>query len=91
MRLQSDLGPHCLRYAKNSFEKFARKCSRRYKQTIFLDAVFLSALRVKKRIRLDISFKFRYDFNKMAGLTSNICFYSFIVNRLKLNVGTAQI
>ena len=35
------------RYAKNSFEKFARIFSRRHKQTTFSDAVFLGALRVK--------------------------------------------
>ena len=36
------------RYAKNSFEKFARIFSRRHKQTTFSDAVFLGALRVNK-------------------------------------------
>ena len=30
------------------FEKFARRCSRRHKQTTFPDAVFLGILRVKK-------------------------------------------
>ena len=34
------------RYAKNSFEKFARIFSRPHKQTTFSDAVFLGALRV---------------------------------------------
>ena len=34
------------RYAKNSFEKFARIFSRRHKQTTFSDRVFLGALRV---------------------------------------------
>ena len=29
------------------FEKFARRCSRRHKQTTFSDAGFLGALRVK--------------------------------------------
>ena len=46
---QSDLGPHCLPtnvYAKCKFEKFARRCSRRHKQTTFSDADFLGALRV---------------------------------------------
>ena len=37
----------CL-YAKCKFEKFARRCSRRHKQTTFPDAVFLGALRVKR-------------------------------------------
>ena len=37
------------RYAKNSFEKFARIFSRRHKQTTFSDAVFLGALRVNTR------------------------------------------
>ena len=37
----------CL-YAKSMFEKFARRCSRRHKQTTFSDAGFLGALRVKK-------------------------------------------
>ena len=36
----------CL-YAKSMFEKFARRCSRRHKQTSFSDAGFLGALRVK--------------------------------------------
>ena len=36
----------CL-YAKCKFEKFARRCSRRHKQTTFSDADFLGALRVK--------------------------------------------
>ena len=35
----------CL-YAKCKFEKFARRCSRRHKQTTFSDADFLGALRV---------------------------------------------
>ena len=35
----------CL-YAKCNFEKFARRCSRRHKQTTFSDANFLGALRV---------------------------------------------
>ena len=34
------------RYAKNSFEKFARIFSRRHKQTTLSDAVFLGAVRV---------------------------------------------
>ena len=34
-------------YAKCKFEKFARTCSRRHKQTTFSDADFLGALRVK--------------------------------------------
>ena len=38
----------CL-YAKCKFEKFARRCSRRHKQTTFSDAVFLGTLRVKKK------------------------------------------
>ena len=32
--------------AKSKFEKFARRCSRRHKQTTFSDADFLGALRV---------------------------------------------
>ena len=32
---------------KSMFEKFARRCSRRHKQTTFSDAGFLGALRVK--------------------------------------------
>ena len=36
----------CL-YAKCKFEKFARRCSRRHKQTTFSVADFLGALRVK--------------------------------------------
>ena len=36
----------CL-YTKCKFEKFARRCSRRHKQTTFSDADFLGALRVK--------------------------------------------
>ena len=44
---QSDLGSHCLPVCKNRFEKFARIFSRRHKQTIFSDAGFLGALRVK--------------------------------------------
>ena len=36
----------CL-YAKCKFEKFARRCSKRHKQTTFSDADFLDALRVK--------------------------------------------
>ena len=36
----------CL-YAKCKFEMFARRCSRRHKQTTFSDAGFLGALRVK--------------------------------------------
>ena len=43
---QSDLGPHCLPVCKSRFEKFARRCSRRHKQTTFSDANFLGALRV---------------------------------------------
>ena len=39
----------CL-YAKCKFEKFARRCSRRHKQTTFSDAAFLGALRVKQNI-----------------------------------------
>ena len=35
----------CL-YAKCKFEKFARRCSRRHKQTTFSDADFLGALKV---------------------------------------------
>ena len=35
----------CL-YAKSSFEKFARRCSRRHKQTTFSDVGFLGILRV---------------------------------------------
>ena len=35
----------CL-YAKSMFEKFARRCSRRHKQTTFSDVVFLGILRV---------------------------------------------
>ena len=35
----------CL-YAKSMFEKFARRCSRRHKQTTFSDAGFLGTLRV---------------------------------------------
>ena len=48
LKEQSDLGPHCLPICKNGFEKFARIFSRRHKQTIFSDAGFLGALRVKK-------------------------------------------
>ena len=36
----------CL-YAKSMVEKFARRCSRRHKQTTFSDAGFLGILRVK--------------------------------------------
>ena len=36
----------CL-YANCKFEKFARRCSRRHKQTTFSDAGFLGALRIK--------------------------------------------
>ena len=36
----------CL-YAKCKFEKLAKRCSRRHKQTTFSDANFLGALRVK--------------------------------------------
>ena len=43
---QSDLGPHCLPVCKNWFEKFAIIFSRRHKQTTFLDAGLLGALRV---------------------------------------------
>ena len=43
----ADLGPHCLPVCKNRFEKFARKFSRRHKQTTFSDAGFLGVLRVK--------------------------------------------
>ena len=39
----------CL-YAKCKFEKFARRCSRRHKQTTFSDADFLGALRVNNSI-----------------------------------------
>ena len=45
--LFSDLGPHCLPVCKNRFKKFARIFSRRHKQTIFSDAVFLGPLRFK--------------------------------------------
>ena len=45
----------CL-YAKCKFEKFARICSRRHKQTIFSDAVFLGALRVNKEMLFIHSF-----------------------------------
>ena len=41
----------CL-YAKCKFEKFARRCSRRHKQTTFSDVDFLGALRVKNRSKL---------------------------------------
>ena len=44
---QSDQGTHCLPECKNKFEKFARICSRRHKQTTFSDADFLGILRVK--------------------------------------------
>ena len=46
---QTDLGPHCLSVCKTRFEKSARMFRRRHKQTTFLDAVFLGALRVKQR------------------------------------------
>ena len=46
IRLQSDLGPHCLPVCKNRFEKFARIISSRQKQTTFSDADFLGVLRV---------------------------------------------
>ena len=38
---------HTVFYAKCKFEKFARRCSRRHKQTTFSDADFLGTLRVK--------------------------------------------
>ena len=51
---QSDLGPHCLPVCKNRFEKFARRCSRRHKQTTFSEAGFLGVLRVKTRSGLTL-------------------------------------
>ena len=39
----------CL-YAKSKFEKFARRCSRRHKQTTFSDADFLGPFRVNGSI-----------------------------------------
>ena len=47
---QTAQGPHCLPVCKNRFEKFARIFSRRHKQTMFSDAGFLGALRVKKEL-----------------------------------------
>ena len=46
IRLQSDLGPHCLPVCKNKFEKFARIFSRQHKQMTFSDVGFLGVLRV---------------------------------------------
>ena len=48
----SDQGSHCLPVCKNRFEKFARICSSRHKQTTFSDAGFLGALRVKAEVSI---------------------------------------
>ena len=45
----------CL-YAKCKFEKFARRCSRRHKQTTFSDADFLGALRVNFNTYIPVVF-----------------------------------
>ena len=53
------------RYAKNSFEKFARIFSRRHKQTTFSDAVFLGALRINsvdREVKLQLKNK-QYPFH----------------------------
>ena len=64
---QFDLGPHCLLVCKNKFEKFAKIFSRRHKQTTFLDAVFLGALRVNAVEK----FKFEGDWIQLSDIPPN--------------------